>query len=279
MLAGLLALLGPVLAAATLQPSDRGGAPSQRDPGRAHCRARGRIVVRVRAVFKTAEQQLLLEGERRRMMRDMHDGPAASWCRRSTWRAMPGRAQSAAAGRDDPAGAGGAAPDARLRSSRWMATCPPSWVRCGCGSAFAGSRRHRARLAGRGDRRRSASLTRGVMHLFRCVQEILANVVKHARARRVRVRPGRWRRQRPSGDRGRRPGRQPGSQGRGSRASLHGRGPNNIRNRVRHRSVPRCISMMRRLAWGSSSALSPPAGTQADYDPAKSRVKHLDSVY
>lgn len=139
--------------------------------------------------LKVAEQQRLLEGERRRMMRDMHDGLGSQ---------LVQTLNLVRNGRDElRPGQVAAMVQQALEELRLMLDSLEPMD--GDLPAILGTLRLRI-----GPSLDSAGIeldwqveetapiedldARGVMHLFRCVQEILANVVKHANATRVRVR-------------------------------------------------------------------------------------------
>lgn len=139
--------------------------------------------------LKAAEQQRLLEGERRRMMRDMHDGLGSqlvqtlNLVRNAKGELKPERVAAML--------------QQALEELRLMLDSLEPME--GDLPAILGTLRLRV-----GPALEAAGIdldwqveetapiadldARGVMHLFRCVQEIFANVVKHARASRVRVR-------------------------------------------------------------------------------------------
>jgi signal transduction histidine kinase len=139
--------------------------------------------------LKKADQQRLLEGERRRMMRDMHDGLGSQLVQTlNLVRNARGELQ---------AGQVAAMVQQALEELRLMLDSLEPMD--GDLPAILGTLRLRV-----GPSLEAAGIeldwqveetapiadldSRGVMHLFRCVQEILANVVKHSRASRVRVR-------------------------------------------------------------------------------------------
>lgn len=183
--------------------------------------------------LKAAEQQRLLEGERRRMMRDMHDGLGSQLVQTLNLvrnsRGELNVTQLATMVQQ------------ALEELRLMLDSLEPME--GDLPAILGTLRHRVgpslEAAGIGldwqveETAPIAELdARGVMHLFRCVQEILANVVKHARARQVRVRT--W----DGSDGGVYVAIEDDGQGFGSplavglSGTLSGRGLNNIRNRA-----------------------------------------------
>jgi signal transduction histidine kinase len=183
--------------------------------------------------LKKAEQQHLLEGERRRMMRDMHDGLGSQLVQTlNLVRNARGELNSAQVA---------AMVQQALEELRLMLDSLEPME--GDLPAILGTLRLRV-----GPSLEAAGIeldwqveetapiadldSRGVMHLFRCVQEILANVVKHAQARRVRVRtwdggPGVVCLAIEDDGRGARPAVTVGQGG-----QLAGRGLNNIRNRA-----------------------------------------------
>ena len=139
--------------------------------------------------LKAAEQQRLLEAERRRMMRDMHDGLGSQLVQTlNLVRNSRGELQSTQVA---------AMVQQALEELRLMLDSLEPMD--GDLPAILGTLRQRV-----GPSLEAAGIeldwrveetapiagldARGVMHLFRCVQEILANVVKHSRARQVRVR-------------------------------------------------------------------------------------------
>lgn len=139
--------------------------------------------------LQASEQQRLLEGERRRMMRDMHDGLGSqlvqtlNLVRNARGDLKPERVAAML--------------QQALEELRLMLDSLEPMD--GDLPAILGTLRLRV-----GPALEAAGIeldwrveetapiadldARGVMHLFRCVQEVLANVVKHARASRVRVR-------------------------------------------------------------------------------------------
>ena len=182
--------------------------------------------------LKVSEQQRLLEDERRRMMRDMHDGLGSQLVQTlNLVRNSRGELRSAQVA---------AMIQQALEELRLMLDSLEPMD--GDLPAILGTLRLRVgpSLAAAGIEldwqvEETAPIgdldARGVMHLFRCVQEILANVVKHSRANRVRVRT--W-----DGKAGavhlaiEDDGRGAAIVAPGTGLQLPGRGLNNIRNRA-----------------------------------------------
>lgn len=232
MLAGLLALLSVLFW--LLRRSNR----SIEEVRRLNATQAERIAVREAELLsaferlKTAEQQLL-EGERRRMMRDMHDGLGSQLVQ--TLNLVRN-----ARGELNPLQLAAMIQQALEELRLMLDSLEPM---DGDLPAILGTLRLRV-----GPSLEAAGIeldwqveetapigeldARGVMHLFRCVQEILANVVKHARARRVRVRT--W----EGGDGSVHLAIEDDGQGAslaakaGQSGQLTGRGLNNIRNRA-----------------------------------------------
>ncbi len=139
--------------------------------------------------LKAAEQQSLLEGERRRMMRDMHDGLGSqlvqtlNLVRNAKGELKPERVAAMLQQ---------ALEELRLMldSLEPMEGDLPAIL--GTLRLCVGPALEAAGIELDWRVEETAPIAdldaRGVMHLFRCVQEVLANVVKHARASRVRVR-------------------------------------------------------------------------------------------
>jgi len=233
MLAGLLALLSVLFW--LLRRSNR----SIEEVRRLNATQAERIAVREAELLsaferlKTAEQQQLLEGERRRMMRDMHDGFGSQLVQ--TLNLVRN-----ARGELNPLQLAAMIQQALEELRLMLDSLEPM---DGDLPAILGTLRLRV-----GPSLEAAGIeldwqveetapigeldARGVMHLFRCVQEILANVVKHARARRVRVRT--W----EGGDGSVHLAIEDDGQGAslaakaGQSGQLTGRGLNNIRNRA-----------------------------------------------
>lgn len=139
--------------------------------------------------LKAAEHQQLLEGERRRMMRDMHDGLGSQLVQTlNLVRNARGELKSSQVA---------TMVQQALEELRLMLDSLEPME--GDLPAILGTLRLRigpsleaAGIVLDWQVEETAAIAdldvRGVMHLFRCVQEIMANVAKHSRAKRVRVR-------------------------------------------------------------------------------------------